>query len=388
MRGKISQLPYVNKIKDSIIGVDSGQLFNLYTDFCDNSVIVPIASGRSKCVMNIPVSQLALMEDSKIIKSTEGPSFPWGSVYEAAFNWETKYKNKGILFLFNTGSGTTEDPRNFAEDIKKYIEETDSKKFTIDVITGTPNSPIGNMGREYGHVLEIKSVEKEILTKKKENNFIETGIMRDLFELVSGFNLQMLVEGLYRKISPDDIYNFFMEESEKELLHIGEVVDTCVNSPFYLSAINALERRSYVFRNSKGPGDEVVKMTLRRISHVKQALGEQIFITNPPRPRAGDVQLSVSYSGNTSSVVNSAKIFRDLGGSQFSVISNKNSELSQNSDFFTFIEEKTKIGMPRRFYMRAAFILSPIPIKLIERLKRRGIELDRTILHYFHSVTE
>ena len=166
------------------------------------------------------------------------------------------------------------------------------------------------------------------------------------------------------------------------------MIDSSLTSEFYKSAINILETRCNVFRNSKGTGDEVTRMTLIRLDHVKRALGDDVHIINPPRPRAGDFQLSVSYSGETKTVVNTGRIFRRLGGHQFSIVGRKNSHLERHSDFSLVLEEEAKLGQPRKFYTRAAFVASPIPIELIEKLGERGISLPEAILRYYHAVTE
>jgi 6-phospho-3-hexuloisomerase len=129
-------------------------------------------------------------------------------------------------------------------------------------------------------------------------------------------------------------------------------------------------------------------MTLIRLDHIKRTLGENVHIINPPRPRAGDFQLSISYSGETKTVANTGRIFRKLGGHQFSIIGRKGSHLEQHSDSSLILDEEIKLGQPRKFYTRAAFVASPIPIKLIEKLGERGISLPEAILKYYHAVTE
>jgi len=52
------------------------------------------------------------------------------------------------------------------------------------------------------------------------------------------------------------------------------------------------------------------------------------------------------------------------------------------------LEETVKLGQPRRFYMRAAYVLSPLPVKLAERLSERGLKLPEYIINWYHSVTQ
>jgi len=383
MRGKICSIPYINKIKENALGIKHEQLNWLFKNLKTHSIIIPVASGRSKHAMNIPLSQATLMKNPKTVLSLEGPEFPWGSIYEAAPVLEQRYKNQKILVLFNSGSGETEDTLNVAYDIVRYIAEAKSKKFTIFAITSNRNSSLGKLAKEVGHVLELKGIEKEV-QKKRDNSYVETGIMRDIFELGSCFLLQTIVDAIYVGAKAEDVYGL----AEKELRTIGKMIDNSLDSEFYSSAIDLLETRCNVFRNSKGTGDEVAKMTLIRLDHIKRALGDDVYIINPPRPRAGDFQLSVSYSGEAKTVVNIGRIFRQLGGHQFSIIGRKGSHLERHSDLSLILEEETKLGQPRRFYTRAAFVASPIPIKLIEKLEERGISLPEAILRYYHAVTE
>ena len=384
MRGKICSIPYINKVKENVLGIKPEQLKCLFRNFKTHSVIIPVASGRSKHAMNIPLSQATLMKNPKTVLSLEGPEFPWGSIYEAAPVLEQRYKNQKVLILFNSGSGETEDSINVAYDIVRYIAETKSKKFTIFAITSNRNSSLGKLAREVGHILELKSMAKREVNKKKDNRYVETGIMRDVFELGSCFLLQTIVDAIYADAQADDFYSL----AEKEFFTISRMIDDSLDSEFSKSAINLLETRCHVFKNSKGTGDEVAKMTLIRLDHVKGALGDDVHIMNPPRPRAGDFQLSISYSGEAKTVVNTGRIFRRFGGHQFSIIGRKGSHLEQHSDSSLILEEEAKLGQPRKFYTRAAFVASPIPIKLIEKLGERGFSLPEAILKYYHAVAE
>jgi len=38
--------------------------------------------------------------------------------------------------------------------------------------------------------------------------------------------------------------------------------------------------------------------------------------------------------------------------------------------------------------MRAAYVLSPLPVKLVERLGEKGLRLPEYIIHWHHSLTE
>jgi 6-phospho-3-hexuloisomerase len=383
MKTKICDLAYINKIRDNVLSVDPYELEGLLEVFKTHEVIVPVASGRSKHAINIPLSQATVMANPKTVINLEGPEFPWGSIDEAAPILEKRYRKQKILVLFASGSGETENTISVLNDLKTYMERTKSKKFTIAAITSKENSSLGKVAKEYGRLLILKGREENTRIEK-HNSYAETGIMRDVFELGCCFLIQMIVNSAYYNLPAKNIF----EMAENEFETVGRMIDESLKSEFYKEAIRLLQTRCHVFRNAKGTGDEVVRMTLIRLDHVKRAVGDDVYIINAPRPRVGDFQLSVSYSGNTSSVVNASKIFRKLGGYQFSIIGTKNSMLEKNSNSVLILQEKATSGQPRNFYMRAAFVASPLPIRLIEEFEKKGISLPEIILSYYHSVTE
>jgi 6-phospho-3-hexuloisomerase len=77
-----------------------------------------------------------------------------------------------------------------------------------------------------------------------------------------------------------------------------------------------------------------------------------------------------------------------LGGTVLSIIGREGVALDQKSDLKILIEEEVEYGKPRRFYMRAAYVLSCLPILLTERLSKKGLLLPEYILKWYHSVIE
>jgi 6-phospho-3-hexuloisomerase len=77
-----------------------------------------------------------------------------------------------------------------------------------------------------------------------------------------------------------------------------------------------------------------------------------------------------------------------MNGTVLSITSTGKSTLTEKSDLRIVLEEETRLGQPRRFYMRAAYVLSPLPVKLVERLGERGLRLPEYILNWHHSLTE
>jgi 6-phospho-3-hexuloisomerase len=322
---------------------------------------------------------MATMKNSTIVITPDDPGFPGKDMYDAASELEKRYEN--ILLLISSGSGESKDPKTLAEDLMRYIEDTKSEKFAMGLITSNINSSIAEIVRNYGEIVEIKGRMEE----RPTGEYSETGIMGDIFELENLFVLNMLTETIFQHSPAVSMFDLF----EDELQVVGELIDSNIDSDAYLTSIGILERRSDVFFGGKGTANEVVKMTAVRLAHIKKFLGDNVYIVrgvNTPRPRAGDLEILVSYSGETRSVINWCKIFKELGGIVLSLSGNKGSSLVEQSDYSVVLKEEVEPGQPRRFYLRAAFVLSPLPVKLVERLREKGLILPEYIIDWYHSL--
>ncbi len=380
IRGRICEIGYVNKIRDNIFDLRDSSLTPLYDILKSADCVVCGGSGRSLYSLNAAMSQMAMMKDSKIVLTPDDPGFPGKDMYDAAAKLEKRYER--VLLLINSGSGESKDPKALVEELAQYIEDTGSKSFSMGLITSSPSSSIADVVGGYGEVVTIKGrAEEEQPTEK----YSETGIMGDVFELESLFILHMLADALFRNRTVGEEFN----RSEREFRLLGRMIDQNVSSQAYDSLIDILERRSDVFLGGKGTADEMLKMTVIRLAHIKKFLGDNVYIVqgvNTPRPRAGDLEILVSYSGETKSVINWCDIFKALKGSVFSVTGTRNSSLDRKSDYSVVLEEEVESGQPRRFYMRAAFVLSPLPVKLVERLREKGLILPEYIIKWYHSL--
>ncbi len=381
IRRKVCGIEYVNRIIENVKRVKERSLGPLYEDLRSADCVVCGGSGRSLHSLNIATSQLAIMEGSKVVITRDDVGFPGRAMYDAASKLEKRYDK--IILLINSGSGESEDPRDLAQDLERYLEETNSKKFTMGLITSNPDSSIAETVRRHGSVIELEGRGEELPSEV----FGKTGIMGDIFELGSLFLLQMITEGVYKDCSVKEVFELI----EAEALVLGQVVDGVVDSEAYDTSVDLLERRSDVFLGGRGTAEEVAKMIAIRLFHIKKFLGDDVYIArgvNTPRPRAGDLEILISYSGETQPVVNWASTFGDLGGTVLSFLGNKASPLERNSDLRVLLEEKVEPGQPRRFYMRAAYALSYLPILLTERLSSKGLKLPEYILSWYHSVIE
>jgi 6-phospho-3-hexuloisomerase len=144
-----------------------------------------------------------------------------------------------------------------------------------------------------------------------------------------------------------------------------------------------MEKRGHVIVGGTGIARVVALMSVIRLQHVKRAIGDEAYLSGPlaPRPRAGDTVLLVSWSGENETLLQWMKESRIFGANTYS-ITGRESTLSRNTDSFVLPSD------PSDFYLRAAFVLSPIPLSLVDKLDSRGLKLPEYIMGWYHSVTQ
>ena len=383
IKPKISGVGYIELISDNLLKMSEKTLRPLYEDLRTADCIVCGGSGRSLHSLNVAMSQIAMMKDPKVVITREDVGFPGRGMYDAASKLEKRHRK--TVLLINSGSGESDDPHHLAEELEKYLAETGSSKFTMGLITSNPNSSIADIVKRHGHVVKVEGRKKQQLPSS--DAYSETGIMGDLFELGSLFLLQMMTEAIAEDSSVDRVLELISEEAPV----LRELTENAIHSEAIKSALDILERRSDVFLGGRGTAEEVAKMTAVRLFHIKKSLGDDVYIArgvNTPHPRAGDLEILISYSGRTKPVVGWCNRFRGLGGTVLSIVGHGGTALDLNSDLRILLEETVEHGKPRRFYMRAAYVLSCLPILLTARLKEKGLLLPEYILKWYHSVIE
>jgi D-arabinose 5-phosphate isomerase GutQ len=384
IKGKVSHVGYINKIRDNIFNIKKRKLLLLYEDLKSANCVVCGGSGRSLYSLNAAMSQIAVSQigwRNKVVLTPDDPGFPGKNMYDAAAELERRYKR--ILLLINSGSGFSDDPLAMAQDLENYIADKKSSKFSMGLITSNVNSPLAKIASEHGHVVRLKGRGKS----KRSLAYSETGIMGDIFELGSLLLLCMMTEAIFRNLQVDGVFKLCKEEFAK----LGSMIDMNVESETYTRLVDILERRTNVFLGGKGTANEIVKMAAVRLFHIKRFLGDNVYIArgvNTPHPRAGDLEILISFSGETKPVIIWRDVFKKLKGTVFAITGTRKSTLAEKSDLQMTLEEEVMPGQPRRFYMRAAYVLSPLPVKLAERLGERGLRLPEYIISWYHSVTQ
>ncbi len=385
IKSKISTIGYVNKIQENILKIKKREMASLYEELKSADCVICAGAGRSLYSLNAAMSQIAISQAgwrNKVVLTPDDPGFPGKNMYDAAADLDRRY-NK-ILLLINSGSGTSDDPLVMAQDLGRYIEEKKSKRFQMGLLTSTYKSPLAEITQKYGGTVLLLEGRG---TSKPSTEYSETGMMGDIFELATLELMNSMIEAVFRNLDVDSVYELCVEELEK----IGEMIDSNVTSETYTQVVDILEKRTNVFLGGKGTANEIAKMTGVRLFHIKSFLGDNVYITrgvNTPHPRAGDLEILMSYSGESKPVLIWADVLKKFNGTVFAITGNKNSTLARKADLKIILEEEVKPSTPRRFYTRAAFVLSPLPVKLAERLHDRGLDLPEYIISWYHSVTQ
>jgi D-arabinose 5-phosphate isomerase GutQ len=384
IKTKISSIGYVNKIRDNILSIRRKSLKPLYEELKAANCVVCGGSGRSLYSLNAAMSQVAISQvgwRNKVVLTPDDPGFPGKNMYDAAADLERRYKK--TLLLMNSGSGYSDDPLVMAQDLARYIEEKKTTRFSMGLITSGLESPLAQITSQHGHVVQLKGRGKS----KPSFEYSETGMMGDIFELGTLSLLGMMIEAIFRNLEVEDVFDLCSDEFEK----IGTMLDANMESETYTQLVDLLEKRTNVFIGGKGTANEIAKMTGVRLFHIKSFLGDNVYVTrgvNTPHPRAGDLEILLSYSGETKPVLIWADVMKKFNGSVLAITGTKDSTLTKKADLKIILEEETRPGAPRRFYSRAAFALSPLPVKLAERLGQRGLKLPEYIISWYHSVTQ
>ena len=380
---KLSGVEYVEQISSNLLTLTADDLRPLYETLRTADCIVCGGSGRSLYSLNIAMSQIAMMKEHKVVISREDVGFPGRGMYDAASELEKRHEK--IVLLINSGSGKSDDPMHLAEELEKYLKETGSTHFSMGLITSNRKSVLADIVQKYGHVIEVKGRIKQQVPST--DDYSQIGIMGDLFELGSLFLMQMMAEAIFENSSVERVLELIREEAPI----LRQITENSVNCEATKVAVDFLERGSDVFLGGRGTAEEVAKMTAVRLFHLKKFLGDNVYVArgvNTPHPRAGDLEILISYSGRTKPVVGWCNRFKGLGGTVFSIIGTEETPLDQNSDLKIFLEEAVQRGKPRRFYMRAAYVLSCLPILLTERLSCKGLIMPEYILKWYHSAIE
>ncbi len=371
---------YIENIYRNVKGVDKSTLVKLFNYLMNYDCIIIYGSGRSYAAIKIAMSQYSKMRGAPVIVTPEDPGFPGNNMSEALDILSDRYSK--IFLLINSGSGESLEPLIVARDFVKYIEDTGSENLVLGVITSKPGSSLGRLADEYGVLVHLRGREEH-----KLDDFLTSGIMGDTFELGSLMLLTALVKAIY--IGSIDNFDDIIDSYYSRIF---DLLERYVESKTFGIMVDTMARRSNVFVGGRGSAHEVATMLVIRLNHIKYAIGDHVYRargSNTPRPRPGDLGILISCSGETPAVISWARSLQASGAYVVGIVGNPNSLLARIVDNKIIIDSRPiQRFVPRDFYLYSSFLLSPLPIKLIERFREEGLVLPESILRYYHSIVE
>lgn len=384
MEQTVCSLGYVNRIYNNVSSVNIEAFERFFHDIKSAGVIIPSGEGRSKGALSIACSELAKMRGGKIVVDRGDIGFPGREVSEAAPILKQRFGR--VCLLINSGSGRSMTPLIDAQNLAAYVGKTGlGRDYTIDLVTSEPSSPLGKIAAKYGSVLELKGREPDLIPEETKV-LRDVGIMEDAIILGSGAVFQAVAEALYE----DSLPGRALQYAREIVAEAAKIIDSCINSDFYRFIVERIETRNVCFFAGLGSSHEVARMTAVRIGHIKRAIGDQVYVareSSTPAPRQGDLMLVISSSGETEIVTAWCRNFKRMGGLLAAVVGNPESTIASLADTVLALPRGDEPGRPNRFYMYAAFALSPLPILLVERLEEKGFRLPEYIIRWHQSVT-
>ncbi len=379
----MSSLTYLDKIFDNIKKIDPQQLSDVYYDITSSGIIIPSGEGRSKGALTISCSEMAKMTHGKVIIDRSDTGFPSSDLSKAVPVLRQRYGQ--VCLLLNSGSGRSLTPLLDAQQMARYISSSGkTKDFRITLSTSNPVSSLGKLASKYGNIMTISGRENDSISIES-NEFRSYGIMEDIFTLGSGLVFQGMAEAMSQQTSSDRILSITNNLSSE----ISTLTNDFIESPFFKTLLEELEQRKSCFFAGLGSGREVARMSAIRVAHVKHALSDEVFVSgesSTPSPRAGDVLIVISMSGETEIVASWCRNFKSMGGKVFSILGSKGTTIESLSDMSFIIDGNWLPDAPNNFYIKAAFLLSPLPIYIVENVANKGLKLPEYLLRWHRSI--
>lgn len=145
-----------------------------------------------------------------------------------------------------------------------------------------------------------------------------------------------------------------MEVLKEAMLSIAQHVENIANSldkRQVNALVKSLEKANKVFVYGAGRSGLVARAFAMRLMH----LGINVFVigeTVTPAIEEGDLLITISGSGETTSVVNAAKIARDVKAKLALITSYPNSSVGKLADCVVVVKGRTKLRGDKDFLMR------------------------------------
>lgn len=371
----MEEFPYIDKSFENVRDVDPRDISDFQEELGSAEGVILSGEGRSYSALKIWGSELAKSMTEFDVYTPEDPGFPGDRPKDFMPVFDDRYDK--FLWIFNSGSGESEDPVNYSKEAAKYIEENGVDSCSLLAITSDPESRIAKNVEDHGTVLELKGREKG----KEEIDYLEEGTMGDIFENGSLLLGQILVESLYfEDKEPMEI----LPEKERKIYKDLENM----NNEALEKMITKISEKHDVRFDGKGSAREVANMASIRTDHVKalpQSGGKSQVRGGPERRHSpGDLLIAFSSSGKTPYTIQSCKNWKENDGEVISITGTPGSSITEISDQSIEIESTGNDREPEDFYSRAAYIYGHVPNLYLKRLEEKGHRIPEEILEDIH----
>jgi 6-phospho-3-hexuloisomerase len=363
------RVAYINTINRNLGQVSEETLGKIVQAIEKCKRLIYVAEGRSRSGLLIGMRGIRRRTFTQ-----KDSSFHWRNIKKAAAHLDRK---DGLtVLLVNSQSGSTTSPKEAVKDLRYFINQTGSKKFIICCVTAHPESEIA---KNSDIVLQLKGSEE-----KEEKIPQPSGInemMGDVFELGSIILFHAIKKGVNNGLNAKEILALVKEEMKI----IGSLVDNYLADSHYTEMVEKISSSPKIIFGGVGPDEEVATMTSIRTKHVVNVLGREAYIAGPlaPSVQPGVLMVLISWSGETASVLDWRDKYNKGGAAVFSIVGTADSSLTKNTRSYIL---KAPVD---KFYMRAAFLLSPVPGGVMENFRSRGIYIpEETIRALGHTKTE
>jgi 6-phospho-3-hexuloisomerase len=360
------KVEYVNQIYVNLGEVNEQDLAQLLEAIRQAKRIILGAEGRSRSALLIGIKGI----HRRLISITDS-DFAWRNLKEAAIDLEQR--NGKTVLLINSGSGGTTTPKEMVKDLRDYIKASGSQKFIICSVTSDTESEIAKLS---DIVVRLKG-----RRDKEEVNAADDSIMGDIYELASAVLFQKIKEAINDGFDAKDT----IEATRKEMKIVGRLIDQYLESKNYSDLVDEVTCRSRIVFGSVGPGREVAKMTTIRTRHIKTIVGDDVFLAGAlaPPPKPGDVLILISFCGETAPILKWRSDYEAARGIIFSITTGDQSTLFKQSNSYVISSSL------KDFYLRAVFLLSPLPGGIMAELRQCGTIIPKETIRIFaHSKTE
>jgi hypothetical protein len=381
-------MKFISDIKDNLQNVRREEIEKLYSALYPEEDRVAVylegeLGGRSLQALKIGSRQLSL---KGIPVYSTGYCFTPGTDIFKSFEYLSKEYDK-CVYICISGSGNSRDTYS---NLEKLTDGKLDKNVSLNLITSTPNSKIGNLFKENnGNIIELKGRKSKAGIGKAYVK--EGGLLEDEFELGAAQYAQIVSDGVMNEVEPGEFYGYYLGRID-DLEKTKETITRLKGTEAYNNLLECLGNPvKNVISYGQGVGEEVAKMNTNRLGHIRPLTVQKVGLgayrglaiganhnyvlgeSNTPKIDKDTVLLCVSQSG-TGTVRDHIKDAEKANANYF-IITREGISLEENA---------LRLDNAQNFYPDSCILLSKILMDLGIDLVEQGVDISHEILIASH----